>query len=215
MKKLLICLLTAFTSSLTHGYFASDKALWYGTITFPHDMQIIPPIRVYYAGNKLGLNIDNDAKQSTFSLTEYKQRTSFTLLICTDIEVVVSTANTVDFLRVPRGIPYKMYELNFNTADGTWKITEIQLPEDRQIPENAIIVRYHPLFVKKIEGGTAYELPKIVLDERTLDNLSPEELHDASIHLFLGSLNSDSVHAKSTSLVKSDISKKTISLMIT
>jgi hypothetical protein len=215
MKKLLICLLTVLSNGLLHGYLASDKALWYGSIMFPATMQVIPPIRVYYAGNKLSLQVDHDAKQSIFSLTEYKQRTSFTLLICTEIEVVMSTANTVDYLRVPDNVPYKLYELSYNAAEGVWSIVQIELAENRQIPDNAIIVRYHPLFIKKIEGGTAYELPKIILDERTLDNLSPEELHDASIHLFLSSLNSDSIHAKSTSLVRSDISKKTVSLLIT
>lgn len=214
MHAFVLFLLLSLTG-ISQAYLASDKQIWYGTITFPHVMQAVPPVRVYYAGNKLNVEIDQGTKEITFCLAEHKQRTEFNLLIASDIDWVTAAANTIDYLKVPEATQYKLYHLTFKASENCWQIEAIQLPEDRRIPDNTIIVRYHPLFIKEIQGGSAYELPKIILDERTLDNLSPEELHDASVHLFLGSLNCDTMHAKTTQVVKSHHTNKTVSLILT
>ncbi len=200
-----------------------DKALWYGTIKFPTDIKIVPPVRIYYAGNKIPSETDNEGHQVSFAISEHKIRNSFYLIIVDRLDIFFE-CKLIQYLRVPEGRPYKFYVLSFKpnkeldsklqevdiSEKGSWDIVQKRLPDDLRIPDDAIIVCYHPHLVKNIEGGNALELPKIVLDAELLNTLTPQELHDASIQFLLSSLNLNSIHATLDIQVKPDFARKTI-----
>lgn len=224
MKKIILtCILC---SPQLFGYLAIDKALWYLPIQFPAQVTQVPPVRVYYAGNKIASELDKETKQLTFAISEYKMRTSFYILIG-EIDFV-SEQNTIKYLRVPHEQPYKLYRVTFKQnsevdtekegasediyAQGSWKIASINLADDRRIPDDTIIVYYNPGFVKTIEGGNALELPKIVLDDQLLQKINNEQLYDASVRLVLSSLNCDTIHKKPDEELKFPSDKTVLSL---
>ena len=206
------------------AYLAADKALWYGTVKFPSDIKITEPVAVYYSGDQIVTEIQQETHQISFAISEYKMRNEFFLLISNDIQWVTEQ-NTVKFQRVAKNCPYKLYHLKFNPnkdittkitpetdlhALGNWSITQKALRDDMRIPDNAIIVHYHPNLVHKVEGGNALELPKIVLNEQILHQLTPDELHDVSAQFILSSLNLKTIHAKQDTQIKHDLPHKTI-----
>ena len=225
--KLFLSVLLMGSSCITLPYFTGDK-LWRGAIKFPGCTKNIPPVRVYYSGTIIPSTVHQIAKEVSFDIPESSVRNSFCMIIVDDVELVTEQ-NTVQYLRAPLNRPYKLYLLEFTPnkdcavksdgkADasqmGTWQASQKLLPDDNHIPDNTIIVCYHPLLVKDVEGGNGLELPKIVLDERILSQLTDEELQDASIHFLLTSLNCDTIHARQNALVKPDFAKKTIMSMI-
>ncbi len=231
MKTRLLLFSIALLSTIciqSEPFLTVDKALWYGTIKFPTDMKIVPPVRIYYAGNKIPSETDNEGHQVSFAISEYKMRNAFYLIIVDQVDFV-SECNTVKYLHVPKGRPYKLYILTFKpnkdledklhevdiNEKGTWDIVQKKLPDDLRIPDNAIIVCYHPHLIKNVEGGNAIELPKIVLDTELLNKLTPQELHDASIQFLLSSLNCDSIHATLDAQIKPDFARKTIIALTT
>lgn len=219
-------------SCRVRAYFPSDT-LWRGAIKFPMHTKSIPPVRIYYAGTIIPIDIQHGNKQITFDIPESRVRNNFNLIIIDHVDFATEQ-NTIKYLRAPYQSPYKLYHLEFvankesltakkkadddhaHTLDnaGYWHITEQILPEDRRIPDNAIIVCYHPHLVKSVEGGNNIELPKIILDERALTTLSEEELQDASIRFLLTSLDVDSIHARQNAYIKPDFAKKNIISMI-
>lgn len=224
MKKLFLTLV--LLSSQLFGFLAIDKALWYLPIKFPSNVKYVPPVRVYYAGNKIMPQCDNDAKQLTFGISEYKMRNTFYILIA-EVDFV-SEQNTIKYLHVPNVQPYKLYRIAFKTnketdvlneadaediyASGAWDINRMYLAGDRRIPDDTIIVYYNPDFVRTIEGGNALELPTIVFDDRVLNNINSDQLYDASIKLVLSSLNCDTIHKKPDEELKFPSDKIVLSL---
>lgn len=215
------------TSLQTVCYFAGDK-IWHGTIKFPANSKNILPVRIYYAGNIVPSEVQSNSKQVSFDISESKIRNNFCLIIVDNIELITEQ-NTIKCLKAPEGRPYKLYQMEFapskDTAKasdanldashmGSWSVTQKMLPENRHIPDNAIIVCYHPNLVKDVEGGNGLELPKIILDERIMTQLTDDELQDASVQYLLTSLNCDSIHARQQALIKPDFAKKTVISMI-
>lgn len=206
----------------TQAVLMADKALWYGSIKFPYDMKTIPPIRIYYAGNKIPAQIDYDSHQISFTISEYSMRNVFYLIIVDTINFV-SEQNTIQYLKTASDRPYKLYQLTFTpnkeaageqdahaAERGTWDIVQLKLQDDLRIPDNAIIVCFHSHLVKSVEGGNAVELPKIILNEEVIHKLPEQELYDASIQFLLSSLHCDSIHAAIDSQIKADFQRKTI-----
>lgn len=208
------------------AYLPSEKALRYGAIKFPTEIDIKEPIEVFYAGERIPTEIEKDAHLVSFAISEYKMRNTFCLLICNDIETVTEK-NTIKFQRVRNDRPYKLYLLQFHPnkellqstedmdihAQGTWEITQKALQDNRRIPDNAIIVQYHPHLVETVQGGNALELPKIVLNKQVLEQFSADELHDASVHFVLSSLDLRTIHAKQDVRTKPDFKNKTVSIL--
>lgn len=208
-----------------------DKLLWYGIIQFPPELKSVEPIRVYYTGGKipytgpLAATVNPDKHQVSYTISEYKARNTFYLVI-TDRPDFAAKHNTIHYLRVPEGRPYKLYELTFtpnketitNQQDidisqrGSWEIVQKRLAEDLRIPDNAIVVCYHAHLVKSVEGGNAIELPRILLNGDIMKNLSSEELHDVSIQFLLSSLNCDSFHISPDTQIKSADTKTILAL---
>lgn len=229
MNKLTLCTLALLLGSSLQlpAYFPGDK-LWRGSIKFPMSTKNVPPVRIYYAGTIIPADTQNSTRQVLFDISESKMRSTFCLIIVDRMDFI-NEQNTVKYLHVPDDRPYKLYTMEFipnrelakapgHTVDaaqmGTWLVTQKLLAEDRRIPDNTIIVCYHPHLVKSIEGGNGIELPKIILDESILTQLTEEELQDASTQYLLTSLNCDSIHARQNAHIKTDFTKKNIISMI-
>ncbi len=78
----------------------------------------------------------------------------------------------------------------------TWAIRqlELQLPDGR-IPDETIIIRYHPDYVYALEGGNNIEFPKIIIKPDILKLVGSEaKLHELSNKWFLAALNTDTIH---------------------
>jgi hypothetical protein len=223
-------------SLTTSAYFAGDK-LWHGAIKFPILTKKIPKIAIYYTGISIPTHIQTANRQLTFDISESKIRTTFYLIVIEHVDLVTEQ-NTVKYFVAPTNSSYKLYHLQFTPNQklikgsgpaekidqdkkqtdleemGTWTIEQQSLPEDRRIPDNAIIVCYNPSLIKNVEGGNGLELPKIILDEQIIQQLGDEELQNVSDLALLTSLDYNSIHARQNSLVKHDFAKKNIISMI-
>lgn len=211
----------------TYSYVMSDK-LWRGSIQFPMNTKNIPSVRIYYAGIKRPTAIEPSSKQLSFDIPESQIRNTFYLVISNDIEFITEK-NTPQFLKVVNKCPYKLFIMEFQPNSealkhlgakidaeqmGNWNVTQKTLPDDLRIPDNAIIIRYHPDLVKSVEGGNGLALPKIILDANILTQLTNDELQDVSAHILLSSLNTDTIHARQTTDIKANFANKNILSMI-
>ena len=222
--KLCILALVSGISLQTSAYFPCDK-IWHGSIKFPVNTKNIPPVQIYYAGTNIRSEIQPAGKQVTFDISESKVRNTFCLFIADQVDFVTEQ-NTVKHLTAPKNRPYKMFLLEFipnkEVSDkptdvhqtGSWHVAPTQLAADRYIPDNSIIVLCHANLVKKIEGGNGLELPKIVLDERVLCQLSDNDLRDALAKFSLAALDCNTIHARQSAHIKADAAKKTVISMI-
>lgn len=207
----------------------AEKSVWHGGIKFPCHVNPIPPVRIYYTGNKIPTEIDDKKHEISFAISEYSTRQVFYLIIVDTVDFVTEQ-NTVKYLKVPKGRPYKIYRLTFmpnkeiirgNQLDvgleqrGSWEIVQMRLADDMRIPDNAIIVCYHSYLIKNVEGGNALELPRIIVDADMLNQLTPDELQDVSVQFLLSSLNCDSFHTVPDARIKTDVPHKTIITLTT
>lgn len=215
------------TSLQSVGYFVGDK-LWHGTIKFPANTKHIPSVRIFYGGIKKTSIIEQASKKVSFDIAESQIRNTFFLVISKGIGFITEK-NTPQYLKVANECPYKMFLMEFQpnsdaiktpvckadtTQLGSWHITKKTLADDRRIPDNAIVVCYDSDMVKSVEGGNGLELPKIILDEEIMTQLTDTELQDASTQFLLTALNCDSIHTQQNTLVKPDFAKKTVLTMI-
>lgn len=191
-----------------------------GKIQFPHTVQRVPPMRVYYCGKKMDYywcEIDNSAKQFSYQIPYQLGQTVFHLLIVNDHPewAAVNSKyneenNTIDYLKIPTNKPYKRFVCTLpHDATGNkkaqWIVREEKLPENGHITEVAttIIVCYPPALVETVVGTTTLELPTIVLKEDILQMVGSEILlHELSNQMILSCLDSDAIHASVQQKVK-------------
>ncbi len=100
-----------------------EKSLFVGNIVFPSTLEMVPSIRVYYAGRKIVCETDDYGKKVTFSIPEQKQRTFFFMLITSDIEFC-SHENTVPFLKLKKNAPYKFFVMELIQVEAPKKEKE-------------------------------------------------------------------------------------------
>lgn len=220
-------LLVLSTTFPMAGY--GQKGVFYGTIQFPTTLEMVPNIRVYYAGHKIVCQPNDGAKQITFEIPEQRQRTFFYLLITPDVEFC-SPDNTIPFLRLKKDVPYTFYTLELTlvpsktkkrklsdpTYDYEWVIKEIDLATlaGGRIPDDTIIVRYHPHYVQGLEGGNVVEFPKIIIKPDIVKLAGSEvKLHEISDKWFLAALNTDTIHAAPQAEFRPSSQAKTILAM--
>lgn len=215
-------------------YATGEKSLFIGTIAFPSAVEIVPNIRVYYAGHKIKSETDECGKKITFTISEQKQRTFFFLLITPDIEFC-SHENTVPCLKLKKNIPYKFYVMELvaieapkkrkrpganlmeKNVEFVWIIRQIELnlPDDR-IPDETLIVRYHPDYIQSLEGGNHIQFPKIIIRSDILKVTGSEaRLHEISNRWFLAALNTDTIHDTVSSEIRINPQSKTVLAMTT
>ena len=191
------------------SFLEAQKSLFIGTIQFPSSLVTVPNIRVYYTGHTRTGEYDHDAKKVIFTIPEFKERSFFYLLISPEIEFC--SRNTIPFLNLKPNASYKFYALQkvpvevknkrkrqeSNQLEYTWIIKELvlTLPNGR-IPDETIIVCYHPDYIQTVEGGNAIEFPKIMIKPDILTLVGSEaKLHQLSNRWFLAALNTDMIHA--------------------
>lgn len=212
MKKILF--LALFLLPLVQSNYAFiEKKLFVGSIQFPK-LKSIPNVRIYYRGNKIKSETDQEGKKVTFSLSENKLSTFFYLLITEQIHSETEN-NTIKYFKIQTNQKYKLFSLELitdNKGKSEWRIKEQQIPfKTGRIPDDAIIICYNPAFVEKIVGGTEIELPKIYIKDNIVSLVGSEDkLHDKSIELLLSSLDYDALHSTIKQAVKQDISLKTV-----
>lgn len=225
----MIILIFGLISTITLYPYSYGKGLFVGSIQFPSVLEMVPSIRVYYSGRKISCETDELGKKITFNIPEYKQRTFFYLLIAPSIEFG-SHENTVPFLKLQKSCPHKFYGMELvkvETQDKkkkktspfeyAWVIKELNLNlPDGRIPDDTIIVRYHPDYVQSIEGGNMVEFPKIIIRSDILKLTGSEaKLHDISNRWFLAALHTDTIHDPIQSEFMINPTTKTVLAMTT
>lgn len=183
-----------------------DQTIIMGTIQFPYTMDEVPPIRIYYAGNKIRGEADHDLKKSTFVLPTDRHCKTYYLLICEHV-IPHTQENLVQYLKVRSQSPYKLFVLQLvdkpakdpkkpYIREQEWKITKAVLGKESRIPDYAIIICYNPDFIEGLESKSAYQLPIIKIRPDVLTIAGSEDaLQQFSIQLLLGSLDNDLIHA--------------------
>lgn len=194
-----------------------EKTLFIGSIQFPASVQVIPSVRIYYAGRKISTEMNADGNRILFSIPEQKNRTLFYLLITPEFQFV-SKENTIEYLKLKSRMPYQFYVIELmatqeaaptnkrqrfsitgsetNSTKYQWNIKELplNLPSNR-IPDETIIICFDPSYVEKLQGGNAVEFPKIIIKPDLLTLLGSEQkLHELSTSWFLAALNTDTIH---------------------
>ncbi|BDC35102.1 hypothetical protein Noda2021_10600 [Candidatus Dependentiae bacterium Noda2021] len=228
MKKLLLVLSTLFSTQTFFGFI--EKTVFSGTIQFPLAVKKVPDVRVYCAGRKICGELDHETKKISFAISDYRQRTFFYLAIASakniGYELAVPNSNTIKYLKVDPTQPYKFYAIelvlipedaNTETASKSptmvykWLIKEIELPTTGQMPDDTIIVCYDPNYVERLDGGSSFEFPKIVIKPDILSIVGSEStLHQESAKILLSTLDLDTIHASVRQEIKQFPYPKTI-----
>ncbi len=188
-----------------------------GTFQFPQTIMSVPVPRIYHMGKTIPCEVHEGTKKVTFDLPKQKDTHRFSLVITESIRYELKKNDfldqqTVDYIYIPAGKPYKYYELklthvkkeNEDSKKLGWKIKEKQLAfNTHRIPDEAIVVLYSPEYIEGLSGGTGLELPIIAIKSDVVDLAgSAENLYESSIKLQLASLNSDTIHLPLKHVIK-------------
>jgi hypothetical protein len=206
---------------------------------FPNTLKKIPSLRIYYGGHKITGEPNNRTKQLIFSIPEIGESKKFHIVITEHVqfELAEGSSNTVKYLKIAENQPYKCCEIEQTKSDETlsthrpqtgefdsarvvipetktsyhWKITKQRLDDNRQLPDNSIVICFSPEYIQDIVGGSKGELPRIVIKSDILELVGSEEkLHDQETELLLSVINSDALHTKITQKVKNQNTKTII-----
>lgn len=208
---------------------ANQKGIFYGTVQFPSALELVPNLRVYYAGHKIICETNDATKQQSFAISELRNRTFFYLLITPDVEFC-SPDNTIPNLRLKKDRPYKFYTLELTMVPATskkrklgdsgfeynWIIKELDLASltGGKIPDDTIIVCYHPDYVQGLEGGNMVEFPKIIIKPDAVKLAGSEaKFYEQSDRWFLAALNTDTIHDTAQSELRINPHAKTVLAM--
>jgi hypothetical protein len=187
-----------------------------GSFQFPQTIMSVPVPRIYHMGKTIPCEVHEGTKKVTFDLPKQKDLHHFCLLITESIRYELKKNDfvdqqTVDYMYVPAGKPFKYYELTLiNEEDADQKKLYWEIKEKKQfashmqsIPDEAIVVLYSPEYIEGLSGGTSLELPIITIKPDVVDLAgSAENLYESSIKLQLASLNSDTIHLPVKHVVK-------------
>lgn len=210
---------------------SSPKGIFYGAVQFPTNLEMVPNLRVYYAGNIATCEPNESTKQQSFAIAEQPHRNFFYLLVATASDVeFCSPDNTIPYLRLKKDSPYKFYtlervitqskskkrKLNDSGYEYSWNSKQIDLVAitGGKIPDDTIIVSYHPEYVKGLEGGSMVELPKLIIKTNVAQLAGSEnKLYEQSDRWFLAALNIDTIHGTAKSELRINPQAKTVLAM--
>lgn len=238
MNKLIFCIIILSFFHILCGF--EEKTVFIGSIQFPSALELLPSLRIYYAGKKISTELDEDANRILFSIPEQKNRTLFYVVVTPKIKFV-SNENTIEYLKLISGLPYKFYVIELNTTEEitqkkrvkfsltsndqlipcstntkySWTIKELtNLPAGR-IPDETIIICFDPTYIQKLEGGNAIEFPRIVVKPDLLKLVGSEaKFHELSTKWFLAALDTDTIHEPPSSEIKFCTQSKTIVALV-
>lgn len=159
------------------------------------------PITYYYRGN-FGLLMPQN-KLITFEIPADSKEKRLYLLI-TDLELQPVSEqtndgsvifNTFQHLELASDALYRFFILN-QSETGKWSISEEQLPDNRTIPDQTIVLLYFPELISHITDGSLSELPTIFIEplpeEQT--HLLPKEITERLIKMQLSAINLNTIH---------------------
>jgi hypothetical protein len=211
MNKLFLFVLGLIIAS-QQTFCASELIM--GTIQFPYEAHTgsdVPHVRVYCGGRKIKCETDKESKKITFTVPRERKQDVFHVLVTKDFsyETVAqpgSSPNLISHLCVNPHCTYKLFEMKVQEPDAAtkakneqasqtpraWQIKEVFLPDNKRVPDNAIIIYYDPACIEKPSGGRALELPTITVKK---DIMTEQNLFDLSNELLLSALDNDALHA--------------------
>lgn len=216
-KKSSLSLLLLSIASLTSQANPPATPLVLGTFQFPQNIASVPVPRIYHMGKTIPCEVHEGTKKVTFDLPKHKNTHQFSLVVTESIRYELKKNDyleqqTIDYIYVPAGKPYKYYELKLTDSKNEnedskklcWKIKEKQLGhKTNRIPDEAIIVLYSPEYIDGLSGGNSLELPVISIKPDVVELAgSAESLYESSIKLQLASLNSDTIHLPLKHVIK-------------
>jgi len=196
-------------------------AICLGTIAFPHS--VIPHANIYYNGKKLPIDIDTKEKRVNiipYCLEESKSNQQFHMIICSECKIA-SKENTIQYLHVPKSVPYKFYTLSaarqYNKeqeVDGyLWNVHEDTLVHNI-IPDNTIIFLFNANLIEGLhvkswpQNSNIRILPEIVIKK----SVSKNDISDAMNSAALASMDLDAIHKRNITSIKQINQKAVLSL---
>ncbi len=216
----------------------ATQSLFIGTIQLPITLKKVPSLRIYYGGHKITGEPNDKTKQLIFSIPEIGekmgQNKKFHLVITESIQFEIDE-NTVKYIKIAPKQAYKCVEVEqtkhesithmppAGEFDGTrlvipetkvsytWHVTKKGLDDNRQLPDNTIVICLSPAYIDRIEGGNKAELPRIFIRSDLLDIVGSEKkLHEEETELLLSAINYDALHSKINQEIKNPQNTKTL-----
>lgn len=199
----------------TRDYFGPNKKMIWGAIQFPKTLTSIPDMRIYYSGQRIKCETQQDIKRVTFAIPDSAQKNQFKILITDNVEFA-SEYNVIKYLKVRHNTPYKFYlatliqqtiplcSLEQLDNEGinsknilTWHIQEYpNALEKERIPDDTIIICLKASYIERLEGSSETMLPTIKIRSDIVKLAgSEQQLHDQANELILSLLDYDTIHA--------------------
>ncbi|HSC24606.1 MAG TPA: hypothetical protein VLB80_00105 [Candidatus Babeliales bacterium] len=180
--------------------FAAPSLLM-GTIQFSKD-STLRPININCAGTEIKTTLhETYASKITFEIPKANDQFHFDVLIMyakidsqpKKFPNGLEIPNTPDYLKIDIDIPYVYYSIDF--INNIWVIAEKKLPENRQIPDRAIIIECYPEWITDFKGGSAVEIPTLFINNAIIGGEEAKEIiEEALIKLELTALDSRIFH---------------------
>lgn len=190
-------LIAAMSALCTSIVFGSAIGILIGDIEFPL-LKEIPMIRLWFEGqivktethdNKISYRIPTSRHQEYYFLLFIEEIPQYILKEGND----AIQQNTTDYLVVPEGVFYRIFELH--RIGDEWTVIERLLPPTRRIPDSTIIVECPASHIEKVSGGNKFKLPTITMKHNLIALAgSEEQLLESSIEMLLASLDCDALH---------------------
>ncbi len=213
--------------SLMSGPWTSElAAICVGNIQFPRDLKEVPSLRVYFAGKKIACDINNESKQTTFSIHSYQRNTPLYILVTEHLHWRSGEENTIKYLKTDISKPYKLYLATPHESlpgkkredtEAHWNIQEITLDTDGKLSDfDTIIVFFNPDLIETLEGGNSITLPSLRVYSDILERVGSErELHAMNAKLLITALDSDCLHKPAECIVERHYQLKTVLALTT
>jgi hypothetical protein len=198
------------------NYFCPNKTLIWGSIQFPKTVDSVPDIRIYYSGQRIKCETNNDLRRITYAIPDTAHKMNFKLLITDELEFA-SEFNVIKYLKVRENAPYKLYqidliysaphlcsleqscetELNCQNTKKSWHIREFRNALDKgRIPDDTIIVCCKSSYIERLESINSAALPMIKIRPDIVQITGSEKkLHETADELILSLLDYDTIHA--------------------
>jgi len=214
-----------------------NTTIYVASVQFPAIIKELPTMRAYFAGKKITCEVDGDRLLFTIE-TERNMRKLYILVV---EDNSFKYDETVQYLRVKPGTPYKFWSLELvhkknnrtiapklvggiklnqdETSPYFWIIHEETIDEATgRIPDNTMILRYHPSFVGHLEeSDSSVNLPTLVIVPNILKLVGSEKnLHEISTRYILSALDyCDTIHDRQTYAIEQHKDVNRISIIST
>jgi hypothetical protein len=199
----------------TRDYFGNNKKMIWGAIQFPKALTTIPDMRIYYSGQRIKCETQQEIKRVTFAIPDSTQKNQFKILITDNLEFA-SEYNVIKYLKIRHNTPYKFYvatlveqtmplcSLEQLDNEGmssrnvlTWHIQEYpNALEKERIPDDTIIICLKASYVEDLDGSNTTMIPTIKIRSDIVQLVgSEQEIHDQANELILSLIDYDTIHA--------------------